>query len=164
MLVMNASSEDQPIRVFGNHFVLKSGQIKEFQEEIGRFMVLERGYLGLVGVPEEFSDIEFRQSEEGQAKLQELKAEGIAKRVRFLNQLVHNEIVSLKRDLDKVNSKEDPRLLMDPKMVKQMRELASYQAADEDVEKAKVAEIKRLEERLKKNLTPSDKAEILKGN
>lgn len=164
MLIMNASSEEQHLKVFGNHFTLKPGQIRDFQDEIARFMAMERGYLGVVGLPDEFSDLAYRESDEGKSRLEEFKEAGVTNRVRFLQSIINNELIGLKSDLDKANLKQDPRTLMDPKMVKQMRELASYQARDEDAEKARVADIKKLEEKLKKNLTPSDRSEILKDS
>lgn len=148
-LVMNASAEVQEFKVFGNHFTLKPGQIKNFQENIAHFIAIERRGWGLVVLPEEFEDLDFRQSLEGQKLLEEKRAEGVAARIGRLKEIIYNNQVSLRRDLEMANIKADPKIYASDGEVSAYRELVKYQQKQEDAEQRKVDELKNLEKQVK---------------
>jgi hypothetical protein len=150
-LVMNASNEIATFRVFGNHFTLKPGQIKSFQENIARFISINETTknLGLVTLPDELEDLDMRQSPEGKAILEDKKKDGVNNRIAFLRQLVYNNQVSLRQDLEKANIKADPRVFASSGEMGAYEELVKYQAKKEDEDQKKVARIKALEDQLK---------------
>lgn len=149
-LIMNASCVPQSFTVFGHHFVLKPGQIKNFNDNIAQFISSERADLGLVPLPDEFTDPEFKDTDEGKRILSEKKADGVKARVFRLKQLAYNETVALKLDLEARNMKTDPRVFMSESALKQLEELASYMD-EEDTQKAEqIEKIKRVEKRIGK--------------
>ena len=148
MLVMNASCEVQHFKVFGNHFTLKPGQIKNFTDDISKFIGYQLRDQGLIELPAEFEDPEFMNSEAGQKKLLEVKAEGDASRVRFLRSIVYNNQVSLRQDLEKANIKVDPRILASDGEIAAMEELAKYSSRQEDENEKKLQRIKELEKKI----------------
>jgi hypothetical protein len=149
-MIMNASCETVHTVVYGNHFTLKPGQMKNFTDHVGRFMAIERRYLGLVGLPDECEDPEFVKSPEGQAVLERARKEGIENRCKFLRELIYNNQVSLKNDLDRANIKADVRGFASEGEIAAMQELVKYQVAKDDTEAKKVEEIKKLEEKIGK--------------
>lgn len=148
-LVFNASSSHQQVKVFGNYFELKPGQIKNFEDKIAHFMVTDRKDRGFVSLPEEFMEPSFKDTEEGKAILEEKRKQGIEERIRYLRMLVHNEEVSLQRDHDKQNDKTNVKLLMSDGMIKHYEELASYQTKKDDEALKKAAKIEELQKKLK---------------
>lgn len=150
--IINASLETQTVRVFGNYFTLKPGQIKNFQEQIAHFLATDRRYHGFVALPDSFEDPSFAASEEGAKVLAEAKAAGIAARVAYLKRVVNNELISLKQDLERDNDKSDPRSYMSEGVLAAMRELVKYQDLGEDVIKKKIDEAKELEEKIKSTM------------
>jgi hypothetical protein len=150
MMIMNASAQEQHVVVFGNHFTLKPGQIRNFQDHIGHYMMTDRRDFGLVALPESFEDPEFAKSAEGQKILAEKKAEGCANRVKFLKGLIYNEQVSLKQDLEIANIKVDPRIFSSDGIIAAMEELARYQDQEADAQQQKVERVKALEKKIGK--------------
>lgn len=149
-LIMNASCEVQTFRVFGNTFTMKPGQIKQFQENMAHFIAVDRRDLGMVALPEELEDIDYRASEEGKKIIEEKRKEGVENRVRKLRELIFNEQVSLKQDLDQANVKADPRIFASKGMIGHYEELAKYQISKDDDEQRKVEHIKELESKIGK--------------
>lgn len=149
-LIYNASAEDQHFVVFGNHFNMKAGQIKNFEDKIAHFIITDRKELGLVGLTEEFDDPEFRLSEAGKEALAHKKAEGVANRVRKLKELVYNNQVSMRMDLEKANIQADPRAFASDGEIRAMELLAMYQDKEQDESKKKVQKIKELEAKIGK--------------
>lgn len=105
ILILNALDKPVHVVAFGNHFNLKPRQLKTFRGEIGQFLDSNKGYLGLVAVPMELAEPEYRDSEEGKAVLEQKIQEGIARRARHLTEVVNNLKVSLRGDLDQANIK-----------------------------------------------------------
>jgi hypothetical protein len=151
MPILNASIKDVHTKVFGNWHFIKAGQIKNFQADVEQFMATERGSLGLVPVPEEFNDPEYRSSEEGQKELAEYKKQGVMKRVAHLQFLRHNELVSLKQDLEIANIKVDPLIMANPKIEEAFQELVSYQTAQDDADKHRVERMRKLDRKIVAN-------------
>lgn len=148
--ILNASIEEVNTKVFGNHFSLKPGQVKQFSDEIAHFMVKERGYLGLVDMPPEWEDLDYRESEPGKSVLITKKEEGINKRVDHLRRVIYNNEVSLRRDLEQANIKADPKVFASTGEVAAYREVVKYQKANNDATQAQVDELKGLEKQIQR--------------
>lgn len=136
--ILNASEREQSFKVFGNHFSLKPGQTKHFGDSISHFMATDKAYLGLVSLPEEFSDPSFKDSEEGKQIFESAKKAGIDARCKHLREIVYNLEVSLKKDLEQKNLQMDSKVLASDGDVEVYKELASYKRkeADEGVKRA----------------------------
>lgn len=150
-LVMNASTETVEFKVYGNHFTLKPGQIKTFQDHMARFVAINdttKG-LGLITLPDELEDLDYRSSPEGKTILDTKREEGINNRITCLRAVIYNNQVSLRQDLERSNIKADPRAFATAHEVKAYEELVKYQAKQDDEEQSKVARIKELEAKLK---------------
>lgn len=152
-LVMNASAETANFKVYGNHFSMKPGQIKTFQDHVARFIAITdtTRNLGLVTLPDDLEDLDYRQSEDGKRTLDEKRKEGIDNRVSCLRQIIYNNQVSLRQDLERANIKADPRVYASLGEVKAYEELAGYQIHKEDEDKKKVDRIKALEAKINKD-------------
>jgi len=146
--VMNASSVEQQVRVHGSWFTFKPKQIKEMHDDKVYFLTSNCAYLGFVTLPDTLSDLEFKQSEEGQKLIKEAEERGVANRIAFLESLKQNELVALQRDLDQKNLKYDARLEMSPQMVGHFEELASYKVAKQDEAQKKIDRVKEIEKLL----------------
>jgi hypothetical protein len=107
VLVMNALDKEVSVQALGNWFTLKPGQVKRFRSEIGNFMIREKRYMGLVGLPDEFEEPEYKTSEDGIRILEEKKNEGVRNRIQHLQAQINNLQVSLRRDLEMKNIKAD---------------------------------------------------------
>lgn len=151
MPILNATVKDVHTKVFGNWHFIKAGQIKNFQEEVEHYMSIERGSLGLIAIPEEFNDAEYKNSEEGSAKLTEYKKQGVMKRVAHLQWLRNNELVSLRQDLEIANMKFDPLILANDKIESALEELHSYQVAQDDSDKQRVERLRKLDRKILAN-------------
>jgi len=144
-MILNASCETQHTQVFGHHFTLKPGQIKNFQDSIAHFLAINRRNLGFVGLPEEFEDPSYADTESGREILAEKKADGVKARCDYLRGIIYNNQVSMKQDLDRANIKADPRAFASQGEITAMEELVKYQQAKDDAELRKIEKIKQLE-------------------
>lgn len=151
MPILNATVKDVHTKVFGNWHFIKAGQIKNFQEEVERYIALERGSLGLIAIPEEFNDPSYKDSEEGSAALKEFKKQGVMKRVAHLQWLRNNELVSLRQDLEVSNMKFDPLVLANDKIEAALEELHGYQVAQDDSDKQRVERLRKLDRKILAN-------------
>jgi hypothetical protein len=146
-LVLNASSREQCVQVHGSWFTFKPKQIKHLDDNKAFFLTSNLAGNGFIGLGEEFEDAEYKASKEGKAKFAEIEAAGIENRVRFLSGLLHNETVSMKKDMAKNNDHTDPRLHMSKQMLAQLEELAEYKQKAVNEKKdmaARVAELEKM--------------------
>lgn len=150
LLVMNALDKEVHVQAFGNYFSFKAGQIKRLRREIGDFICRERKSMGLVGLPPEFEEPEYKVSEEGKAILEQKKLEGVRNRIQHLQWQVNN-LKSLQRDLEMKNMKVDPLTLATDGDIAAMEELHLYQAKAQDGDKKRVEKLRDLERKLKAN-------------
>lgn len=104
-LVMNASSREQTVQVHGAWFTFAPGQIKTMNEDKVFFLSSTKGYMGFVSVPEKFEDLDARSTPEGKKELEQIREQGVSNRIRHLEWLRHNELKSLRQDMDKKNIK-----------------------------------------------------------
>lgn len=147
-LIYNATNEKQHVVVFGNHFQLEAGKIKNFQDHISHYIATERAEFGLVSLPEQFEDPDFSKSEEGKKILAEKKEEGLKRYIGRLKTIAYNNLVSLKQDLEKANLKVDSRSFATDAELDAMELLAKYQASQDDKVEKKVQRIKELEAKI----------------
>jgi uncharacterized protein YdhG (YjbR/CyaY superfamily) len=150
MLVMNATNQTQHVTAFGNHFTLSPKQIKNFQDNIGTFLVTTKAEYGLVALPEEFENPDYKATEEGKAKLKEAESNGIANFIKRLKQIVYNHQVSLRMDLEQANIKADPKSFATDGEIEAMEILASYLDKEDAEQAKKIKKIKELEQRIGK--------------
>lgn len=148
-LVMNASSKEQTVQVHGAWFTFTPGQIKDMNENKVFFLTSNKAYLGFVSVPEEFSDIEYKNTDEGKAKLEALRTQGIQNRIQHLEWLRNNEMKSLRKDMDKANMKGETESEMTGESFKAlksaMEELKGYQVKKVDSVKERADQLRELE-------------------
>lgn len=143
-LVMNASSEDQSVKVYGSWFTFKSKQIKMIDDNKAHFLFTNCAYLGFVSIPAEFEDADFKSTPEGKAQLKEIEESGIRHRCSYLETLKNNELNSLSVDMKKANDQSDPKLQMSREMIKNLTELSNYKKVQVKEDKEKVAGIDKL--------------------
>lgn len=143
-LLYNTTLEEQHVKALGNHFTFKPGQIKMFQDNVAHWIATMRREQGIVSLPAEFEDPEYKESEEGKKALATAKAEGIKNYLEFHRKIVYNNQKSLKQDLEMANLKVDPATLATDGELESMRLVAKYQALKSDDEQKKVDEVKEL--------------------
>lgn len=143
-LVMNALPHEVTVQVHGFYFTFKPKQIKQMDDTKVEHLSQRCAHLGFVAVPSEFEDPDYRSTDAGKAKLKEMEETGLKHRIHYLEVLQHNELVSLKADMQKSNDQSDPRLQMSPQMIKQLQELAGYKQAAKKAGAEQVAQIEKL--------------------
>lgn len=107
VIVFNALEKVVHVQAFGNHFSFKPLQIKSMRPELGNWIIQQKGYLGLVDLPKQFEDPEYRATEEGKAMLEQKRQEGLNKKIMALKQQVNNLQVALAYDLQVADMKAD---------------------------------------------------------
>jgi hypothetical protein len=147
--VMNASSKEQSVQAHGAWFTFSAGQIKEMGQSKVDFLTSNKAYMGFVAVPEEFADLDYRNSPEGKAKLEQIRTNGISNRIKHLEWLKNNELKSLRKDMDKANIKAEVESEMTDESTIALKgaleELKGYQAKKSDPVKERAAQIRELE-------------------
>lgn len=149
--IYNASSREVGVRVHGAHFTFGPKQVKTIIDPTkGAHMVDKFAYEGLVSLPDQWEDLDYRESPEGKKALKDAEARGIQNRIAHLERLKQNEIVSLQRDIDRGGMKYDARLEMSDQMMAQMEELAQYKSKSQDEQQKKLDRVKALEKLIDK--------------
>lgn len=151
-LVMNASSREQTVQVHGSWFTFSAGAIKEMNENKAAFLASAKAYMGFVALPDEFSDLDYKGSEEGRRRLEEYRAQGVQSRVRHLEWLKNNELKSLREDMDKKNIKADTETEMTADsfgaLTSAMEELKGYKTKSNATIKERADKLKELQDAL----------------
>jgi hypothetical protein len=135
VIVYNALDKVVHVQAFGNHFSFKPHQIKSMRAELGGWIVQQKGYLGLVDLPPQFEDAEYRESEEGKAILASKRQEGLNKKIMALKQQVNNLQVALAYDLQLADMKADINTFATDGDINAMEELLTYQRELQDPNK-----------------------------
>jgi len=148
-IVFNATNETQSVKAHGNWFTFKPKQTKQMDDGVAHFLITMRGENGLVGLPAEFEDPTYKATPEGKAAYEEAEKTGIDAYIKHLRSMIHNNQVSLRRDLEKANMKYGPELEASQGELEAMRLVAKYQKNMEDAEQKKADEIKELMRKLK---------------
>ena len=156
-LVLNCLDRDNAVTIGGNTFSFAPKQVKMFyNDEVSTAITSHRQHMGFSALPGELEYLLLKKKDKSEPEVepehQEIynaaRQDGINAYVENLRRLIYNEQVSLKMDHDKVNNKMDTRLLLHPKMVKNMEEVIKYQARKEDAAAAQLDKVKELEKKL----------------
>lgn len=143
-LVMNATQEDQSFKAFGKWFSFKPLQKKLMSEDMAMFISQQRRENGMVVLPADFEDPSFELTEEGKAVLEKKKSEGIKNYVDHHRDIIYNNQVSLRKDLERQGNKVDPAVEISDGELKAMEIVARYQKQKEDSTQKKVDHVKSL--------------------
>ena len=143
-LIFNATAEKQVVKAQGNWFTLPPKKIQMFQDNIASFLASERAFHGLVMLPDEFEDPEYKKSPEGSKILKEKEELGISNYIEHLRWIVHNNQVSLRQDLEQANIKADPAVFASDGEIDAMKTIAKYQRQESDKHQAKIDEVKEI--------------------
>ena len=151
-LVMNATSQEQQVKVHGAYFTFKPGQIKNMVEEKVFFLTSKAAHLGFVSLPESLEDPEFAGSPEGKKLIEEGRRRGVENRIRHLEWHVDNERNALRKDMDMRNMKSDVSAEMNSESLSALessiKELALYRKSMKNAEVEKAEKLKDLEKLL----------------
>lgn len=157
-LVYNATPETVTVQAFGNWFTFKPGQYKVMQKDIAEFLMVNKAYLGLTGLPEFITEgpgedatpEAMKEFEERKKEaIMEAKRVGTQRRVAHLTSVVRNLEVGLQRDLDQANLKINSTLMATDGELAAYKELAKYKAAQTDESSKRAAEIAELQKQIK---------------
>lgn len=143
-IVYNSTNEQQDIKIYGNWFSFKPGQIKSIDDKLAHGICTDKKEHGIVALPVEFEDLEYRNTPEGQAALAAKREEGLSHYLGKLRSLVANNTVSLRQDLARANMQLDPSILVSSGELAAAKILAKYQQAHTDVAQKQADEFKKL--------------------
>ncbi len=151
-LVLNASCKMQSVQVHGSWFEFAPGQIKSMNEDKVFFLSSTKAYQGFVSVSDRFEDPGYQNTPEGKAELAEAKQNGVNSRIAHLEWLKHNELKSLRGDMDKANIKADVASEMSTSsskaLVSALEELKEYRAKSNDDVQDTMKKVQELEKAL----------------
>ena len=157
-VVINATQETITLRLRGNYFTWNPSQKKVIRdEELAHFIMTERSDSGLAVISELVKDDEDVTPEE----LEQRKLDGVGLEEAACHQaleryvskhrdVVANNQISLRRDLEQKNIKADPAAFASTGELESMKLVAKYQKRAEDAEATKIAEVKKLMEQVNK--------------
>lgn len=144
MLVMNCTQEEQTFKALGNWFTFKPGQIKNMQDNIALYIRSEKKMYGLAILPDAFEEPDYRDSEEGKAELDRVRQEGLRPYLTFHRDVIRNNQVSLRMDLEKANIKADPAIYASDGEIYSMELMAKYKKWEENQAQKKADHVKDL--------------------
>ena len=148
--LMNALDEEKQVKAQGNYFTFKPKQVKEFVNgHVAEFIEANYKQEGIVSLPSQMSDSDFRKSEEGKALIQERIKLGIQNRIDHLTWMVNNLLVSLQHDMDMKEIKANVMTQASKGEVAAMKELKNRNAAIDKGRAEEVAELQALAAELK---------------
>ena len=151
---MNVTEETVSVKLCGNYFMFKPQQIKKMNPDLAKFIQIDRRDSGLAVLPDLFSD-DIDESEisdealaarkaEVEAEVEAIKEGVLQAYLQKYKQIVANNQIHLRRDLEQANIKADPASFASDGELDAMRILAKYQRKSEDASKAKADEVKKL--------------------
>lgn len=149
-ILFNTTKEKQTVRAAGNYFTFAPKQIKMMDDVLGHFIAVDKKSYGIVALPQEFEEPEYKQTAEGKAILAQKEKEGLEHFLAFHRSKIHNNQVSLKKDLDRANLKIDPAVFATPQEIESMKIVSEYQAAHEDEAQKKIDQVQELMSKVKK--------------
>lgn len=138
IFIYNALDKEVHTKAFGNHFTFKPKQVKRMRGEIGRFLDSTKGYMGLIAVSDSFEDPAYATTEAGQAELEQKTQEGVQRHINYLQSIVDNLQVNLRRDLDTKNIKADVAAFATDGELEAIDELLGYQRHQQDAAKLRM--------------------------
>ena len=147
---MNALDKELSVCAQGNWFTFKPKQIKQIgSNDLALFFTSNLAHEGLVRISDAFEELEYKGTEEGKKEMAEASARGLNSRVAFLERVTSNELISLRKDMEKTNDRSDPRAHMHPEMIKNLEELAGYKRKLSAAKEEKIGKIAELEKMIK---------------
>lgn len=142
-LVYNPLPTPVKVQVGGKWFEFKPDQVKLIHNDnIAQFMVTDKSELGLVSVPDVV--VENQTSEESIKIKSEARELGITNRIRALERIKHNLVVSLKNDIDVKGLKLDPLLLAssgEKEAIKELKQLEETKQASKEKEAEEIRQL-----------------------
>jgi hypothetical protein len=157
-VVVNATQEKVTLVLQGNYFTWEPGKEKVIRNpELVKFIQTNKNDYGLAILPdlieddEDVSPEEFERRKAEHAEQRALECDQALDRyIKRLRNVIYNNQVSLRRDLEQKNIKADPSSYASDGELEAMRLVAKYQKRAEDSEASKIAEVKKLMEQVNK--------------
>ena len=155
--VVNVTEEPISVKVTGNWFSWKPHQERVIHNKsIANFIEMDCKDSGLAVLPELVADdeeitpegLELRKLDMAET-IATVKEQALERYVNKHRQVIYNNQVSLRRDLEQANIKADPASFASKGELDSMRLVAKYQKRSEDNEATKIAEVKKLMEQVK---------------
>lgn len=146
MLVYNPTSEKHNIKALGKWFDFQKESVKSVGEEIGHFLIINKSYLGFVPLPDICA--EQPNSPEAIEAKDNARKQGITRRIDYLNGVVRNHEISLRKDLDFKNDSSSVDAHITPGILAAYKELSTYRGESNDSQAQMAAEAKALRETL----------------
>ena len=151
-IIANATKENISVKVAGNWFNWGPEKQRVIQNDgIAKFIQMELTDSGLyviptlVGEEEEVTPEELEARKEAAKEQIELaKQNALDRYIAKHRQVIYNNQVSLRRDLEMASIKADPAAFASEGEINSMRLVAKYQKNAEDAEQAKIDEVKKL--------------------
>lgn len=141
-LIYNPTPYKVQVKAMGNYFDFAPKQKKSMNDDIARFIAIDKKESGLVALPEICLDAP--ESEEAKQAMAELSRTGIINMLNYYKSVVHNLTVSLRRDLDMHNDKTDVAALATDgeihalKVVKELSDILNSESAVKEEEAKKL--------------------------
>jgi len=145
-IVINATQEEVKLQLQGNFFTWKPGQERVIRNEnLAKFIQTDRRGYGLAVIPDLMADDEEVSPEQLEARKKEHAAikeaaceEALNSYISRLREVIYNNQVSLRRDLEQANIKSDPGSYASDGELAAMRTVAKYQRRAEDELKKRI--------------------------
>ena len=147
-LLYNPLERPVSTKALGNYMNFPSKKIKMVDQKLAAWIMEKRWYEGLITLPPEFEDFEYQNTKKGKEQLKELGEEGYARRIRHLNSIRRNLVISLKADMETSNMRGDARALASKGEIAALRELAELQTRHRDAELETIKAVEDLEKQL----------------
>lgn len=158
-VIANATQEIVTVKVAGNYFTFKPEQRRVIHnKDIANFIEMDLKHSGLAVLPElmtedeEVTPEELEQRKlEAQPKIDAILEEALNRYVAHHRQIIANNQIHMRRDLETANIKADPAVFASQGELDSMRLVAKYQKRAEDAEQSKIDEVKKLMGAVKMN-------------
>lgn len=158
-IVANATEENVTVKVAGNYFSFKPKQRRVIHnKDIANFIEIDLKHTGLAVLPElmtEDEEVTPEQLEERKVAAKDtedaLISQALDRYVAHHRQIIANNQIHMRRDLESANIKADPAVFASTGELDSMRLVAKYQKRAEDAEQAKIDEVKKLMGAVKMN-------------
>jgi hypothetical protein len=160
-IVVNATQEEITIKIVGNYFKFGPGKSKTMNKDLAMWIQTSEGAkgCGLAVLPdlyqegEEIDDVTDGDMKKRRQEHDVLKEEACSNALQdYLaryRQVIYNNQISLKQDLEQSNNKADPAAFASKGEVEAMRLVAKYQKRAEDKQQDQIDEVNKLMKNVK---------------
>lgn len=145
--VFNPLDKEVKVRIHGSWFVFKPKQIKQMNEDKVDYISTSCAWLGLVPLPNEFEDYEYKDSPEGKDILEKATKNGRESRYSYCHKIFNNQAISLKKELEGTGI--DYRSSLTPELESLFEELAAFRKTDVKTNEKNVKKMDELEKLMK---------------